>query len=103
MNKIIHTQGLWELLPDHDEFKIISTEANQEICVVRKQEDAALIVCAHVMFAALGMASDALRRDDTKENRERFANDLQKLLRQANGQGMEIRYGAIYGKSNRDV
>lgn len=95
MSEVVHTQGLWEIVPEGDFFKIITTESNRPICTVNKHQDAALIVCASAMFTALCFAADALEREIPEDERRRLSKTLRAMIKQANGNGEETRYGAI--------
>jgi hypothetical protein len=95
MSKVIHTQGLWEIVPEGDAFKIITTASDQIICTVNKREDAALIVCSSVMFSALCIAVETLEKETASERAKNIAKMLRKLIRQANAETEEVKYGAI--------
>ena len=95
MSKVIHTQGLWEIVPEGDAFKIITTESDQTICTVNKREDAALIVCSSVMFSALCIAVEMLEKETASERAKNFAKTLRLLVRQANAETGEVKYGAV--------
>ena len=75
-------------------FKIVTTESDQPICEVRKHEDAALIVCAHLMFVTLCFAAQVMEKYESKEDQKKFAETLKSVIRQANGDAKQIRYGA---------
>lgn len=92
MSKVNHTQGLWEIQPGTLEIK--TSASDKVIANVTRPEDAALIVCASAMFTALCFAAEGLQDPDAQK-RANLAQVLRKLIRQANGTGDTIRYGAI--------
>lgn len=91
MAAVTHTQGLWEIRPGT--LEITTSESDGVIATVEKPEDAALIVCAHVMFSALCFAAKELQNPDANKRAE-LAEVLHKVISQANGD-RTVRYGAI--------
>jgi len=96
VSKIIHTQGLWEIVPSSavDRFDIITSESDEPICLAAKQEDAALLVFSHIMYVMLCFWVDKVKQGADKETLENLAETTLKVVAKANGEG-EIRYGAV--------
>lgn len=97
MNRVAHTQGLWEMRPSTEEglFDIYSSESERPICTNAKAEDAALLVCSHLMFFALCISAHYIRSGCEVETRGEHLGALERVIRQSNAETKSVGFGCI--------
>jgi hypothetical protein len=102
MSHIIHSQGLWEVVPSSivGRFDIITAESSDFICLGAKREDAALLVFSSSMFALLCFWSDAVDRGAGKKELKELAQITREIIEKAND-SEKMRYGSIDSKKDK--